>query len=110
MFYKKDDAGYNILVEGVQLKSLVHGEKTHFCEFRIKKGSSVPKHSHPHEQTGYLISGRMKFILEDETFEAGPGDSWCIAGDVVHAAEIFEDSVMVEVFSPVRQDYLDLNS
>ncbi|MBW1782811.1 MAG: cupin domain-containing protein [Deltaproteobacteria bacterium] len=107
MFYKKNNTGYKTLAEGVQLKTLVHGEKTHLCEFRIQKGSQVPEHSHPHEQSGYLISGRIKFILKDEAFEAEPGDSWCVPGDDVHAAEVLEDSVMVEVFCPVRQDYLE---
>ena len=92
--------------EGVRLKTLVHGEKTHLCEFRINKGSMVPKHRHPHEQTGYLISGRVKFILEDEEFVAGPGDSWCLPGNIVHTAETLEDSVLVEIFSPVREDFL----
>lgn len=107
MFYRKDDTGYRQMAEGVLLKTLVHGEETLLCEFRIQKGGRVPEHSHPHEQTGYLVSGRLKFIVGDETFEAGPGDSWCLHGDVVHAAEILEDSVMVEIFSPVREDYLD---
>jgi len=107
MFNRKDDTGYKLLAEGVRLKTLVHGEKTHLCEFRIAKGGRVPEHSHPHEQTGYLVSGRLKFIVGDESFEAGPGDSWCLPGDVAHAAEVLEDSVMVEVFSPLRQDYLD---
>ena len=35
-----------------------------------------------------------------------PGDSWCIPGHVEHRAEIIEDSVAIEVFSPVREDYL----
>ncbi|MCJ7684432.1 MAG: cupin domain-containing protein [Desulfobacteraceae bacterium] len=106
MFYKRDDSGYMTPVEGVRLKTLVHGEKTHLCEFRINKGSMVPEHSHPHEQTGYLISGRVKFILEDEEFEAGPGDSWCLPGNIVHTGEVLEDSVLVEIFSPVREDFL----
>lgn len=108
MFYRKEDAGYKLLAEGVRLKTLVHGEKTHLCEFRIAKGGRVPEHSHPHEQTGYLVSGRMKFMVGDESFEARPGDSWCLPGHVAHAAEVLEDSVMVEVFSPLREDYLDL--
>jgi len=107
MFYRKDDTGYRQVADGVHLKTLAHGEKTLLCEFRIQKGGRVPEHSHPHEQTGYLVSGRLKFIVGDETFEADPGDSWCLHGDVVHAAEVLEDSVMVEVFSPVREDYLD---
>ncbi len=106
MFYKHDDTGFKAPADGVQLKTLVHGEKTLLCEFRLKKGSRVPEHSHPHEQTGYMVSGRLKFIAGDETFEALPGDSWCIPGNVVHMAEPLEDSVIVEVFSPVREEYL----
>jgi len=106
MFYKKNDAGYRQVMEGIRLKTLVHGEKTLLCEFRIKKGKVLPSHSHPHEQTGYLVSGHMKFIIGDNVFDVEPGDSWCIPGDVEHAAEAFEDSMGVEVFSPVREEYL----
>ena len=106
MFYKKNDVGYRQVMEGILLKTLVHGEKTLLCEFRIKKGKVLPSHSHPHEQTGYLVSGHMKFIIGDNVFEVEPGDSWCIPGDVEHAAETFEDSMGVEVFSPVREEYL----
>jgi quercetin dioxygenase-like cupin family protein len=106
MFYKKNDAGYRQVMEGIRLKTLVHGEKTLLCEFRIKKGKVLPSHSHPHEQTGYLVSGHMKLIIGDNVFDVEPGDSWCIPGDVEHAAEAFEDSMGVEVFSPVREEYL----
>lgn len=106
MFYRQNHEGYKVLAEGVRLKSLAHGEKTHLCEFRITKGGRVPEHSHPHEQTGYLISGRVRLIVGDQTFEAGPGDSWSLPGNVAHAADVLEDSVMVEVFSPCREDYL----
>ncbi|UCG67505.1 MAG: cupin domain-containing protein [Deltaproteobacteria bacterium] len=106
MFYKKNDGGYRQVIEGIRLKTLVHGEKTLLCEFRIKKGKVLPSHSHPHEQTGYLVSGHMKFIIGDNVFAVEPGDSWCIPGDVEHAAEAFEDSMGVEVFSPVREEYL----
>lgn len=106
MFYKKNDVGYRQVIEGIRLKTLVHGEKTLLCEFRIKKGKVLPSHSHPHEQTGYLVSGHMKFIIGDNVFDVEPGDSWCIPGDVEHAAEAFEDSMGVEVFSPVREEYL----
>jgi len=48
----------------------------------------------------------MKFIIGDNVFDVEPGDSWCIPGDVELAAEAFEDSMGVEVFSPVREEYL----
>ena len=106
MFYERDEKGYKTALEGIQLKTLVYGEKTLLCEFKLKKGRVLPSHSHLHEQTGYLISGRINLIIGDERFEATPGDSWSIPGDIEHGAEILEDSVAIEVFSPVREDYL----
>ena len=106
MFYKKVDSGYMEPAQGVMLKTLVHGDRTSMCEFLVKKGAAVPGHTHPHEQTGYLVSGRLSLCIGEETFDATPGDSWCIPGDVEHSAEIIEDAVIVEAFSPVREDYL----
>jgi len=106
MFYKKEETGYKVVTEGVRLKTLVHGERTLLCEFRLEKGGVFSSHKHPHEQTGYLISGRITLSMGDETFDVEPGDSWCIPLDAEHAAEVLEDSVVVEIFSPVREDYL----
>ena len=106
MFYKRNSNGYKQVLTGIQLKTLVYGDKTLFTEFQLKAGSRLPKHAHPHEQTGYLVSGRIRLTIGEETFDVDPGDSWCILGNVEHQAEILEDSVAVEVFSPVREDYL----
>jgi quercetin dioxygenase-like cupin family protein len=63
-------------------------------------------HSHPQEQTGYLVDGHIRLTIGDETHDVAPGDSWCITGGVEHGAEVPQDAVAVEVFSPVREDYL----
>lgn len=106
IFYKKDDLGYKGPVEGVKLKTLTYGEKTLMAEFRLKKRSTLPEHSHPHEQIGYLVSGRIVLIIDGQRKPAEPGDSWCIHGDVLHSGETVEDSVVIEVFSQVREDFL----
>lgn len=106
MFYKKDNEGYFSRIPGIDQKTLVYGERTLLTEFRLKQGAVVPFHSHPNEQTGYLISGYMIFIVDGKRHDTYPGDSWCIAAGVEHSAEVIEDSVAVEVFSPVREDYL----
>ena len=106
MFNKRSDKGFDEVFEGIDRKTLVFGDKTLLSEFRLKKGSTLPFHSHPHEQTGYLVSGRVNVLVGEETFEAEPGDSWCISGDMDHGAKPLMDSVVVEVFSPVREDYL----
>jgi quercetin dioxygenase-like cupin family protein len=106
MFRKNGTADKKELLEGVHMRTLVHGEKTLMGQFSVAKGSSIPSHSHPHEQTGFMVSGKLRFKIEDDVMEAVTGDSWCIPGDVEHSVEALEDSVVIEVFSPVREDYL----
>ncbi len=106
MFYKKNKDGYKKPMEGAEFKALVHGHKTMLCEFRLKAGVAVPLHEHPHEQIGYLVSGKMTLTIGDEKFDVTPGDSWAIPGGVPHTAQVEEDSLVIEVFSPVREDYL----
>ena len=109
MFGKKNGSAYKLLREGVRFKTMAHGERTHLTEFHLAKGAVIPEHSHLPEQTGYLVSGRMRFRIGAETFEAQPGDGWNIGGGVAHAVDVLEDSVVIEVFSPPREDYLALS-
>jgi quercetin dioxygenase-like cupin family protein len=106
MFRKKDTGESRQLIEGVTLSTLVHGEKTLMGQFTTAKGAVIPTHSHPHEQTGFMISGKLRFNVDGEIVDVEPGDSWCLAGGVEHSAEALEDSIIIEVFSPVREDYL----
>jgi quercetin dioxygenase-like cupin family protein len=106
MFEKHSEVGYMRAIEGIEQKTLVYGEKTLMVEFRLHRGALLPLHAHPHEQTGYLVSGRILLTVGAEVHEVVAGDSWCIAGGVNHGAEILEDSVAVEVFAPVRKEYL----
>ena len=52
------------------------------------------------------MKGQIRLSIGAEEFDAQAGDNWCIPGGVEHGAEIIEDSVAIEVFSPVREDYL----
>lgn len=106
MFQKRSTDGYIPAIPGIEMKTMVYGEKTLMTEFLLKRGSVLPRHTHPHEQIGYLVRGRIRLSIGTDEHDVLPGDSWCIPGDVEHGAEIFEDSVAVEVFSPVREDYL----
>lgn len=106
MFKKKKDVVYRQLKEGVQLSTLVHGNRTSLVEFKLKAGTEIPLHDHPYEQTGTLISGAVVFQIGEQEFLAMPGDAWCIPEMVRHGAKVLEDSVIVEVFSPPREDYM----
>jgi quercetin dioxygenase-like cupin family protein len=109
LFYKANQDGYKKVLPGIKLKTLVYGEKTLFTEFRMNAGAVLPKHAHIHEQTGYLTEGKIRLTIGEKVFEVEKGDSWCILGNTEHSAEILQDSVAVEVFSPVREDYLQEN-
>ena len=106
MFQKHSESGYKVALEGIEQKTLVYGQRTLMTEFLLKQGSTLPRHGHPHEQTGYLVKGRIRLSIGAEAYDVQPGDSWCIPSGVEHGAEIIEDSVGLEVFSPVREEYL----
>ncbi|RQD71890.1 MAG: cupin domain-containing protein [Tindallia sp. MSAO_Bac2] len=94
------------MLDGVRRKNLVVGEKTMLCEFELIEGAKLPLHQHPHEQTGYLISGSLRFEINGEAVEMKPGDSWCIPGNVEHKVDVLENTKLVETFTPVREDFL----
>lgn len=106
MITKNTEDGYGPMADGITRQTLAYGDQTSMFRFRLDAGSRIPLHSHPHEQTGLMVSGRARFTIAGEVSEVGPGDSWCIAGGVEHALDVVDDSVIVEVFSPVREEYL----
>jgi len=95
------------MVPGVVRRPLNYGERPLLSEVTMEAGAVVPWHSHPHEQIGYLISGRLLMEVGDEKMELGPGDTWLIPGGVPHQATAIERSLVIDVFSPVREEYID---
>lgn len=106
MFTARDAGGYIDVCPGIKRKTLVYAEKTLLTEFTLEKGADLPRHDHPQEQTGYLVAGHLILTIGDQDHDVRPGGSWAIPGGVGHQAKVLEDSVAIEVFSPVRADYL----
>jgi quercetin dioxygenase-like cupin family protein len=106
MIATHDGQAWRTPIPGIRMRSLCHGDRTLMTEFRLTADAELPVHAHPHEQTGYLVSGALRLTVGDETRDVGPGDSWCVPGDVLHGAHVLAESVAIEVFSPVREDYL----
>ncbi len=106
MFEKHNPEGYKTPLRGIRMKTLCYGERTLMTEFLLQRAHVLPMHSHPYEQTGYLIQGHILLTIAGQTNDVVPGDSWCIPPGAEHGAQILEDSVAIEVFSPVREDYL----
>ncbi|MBN1140630.1 MAG: cupin domain-containing protein [Deltaproteobacteria bacterium] len=106
MIYRSNESGFKEVLPGIQMKTLVHGDKTLLAEFHLKKGAELPLHRHPHEQSGYLVSGLMELTAGGQVYRLGAGDSWCLRGDLEHGAKVLEDCIAIEVFAPRRDEYI----
>ena len=106
MFKKHNIDDYTDPLPGIRQKTLVFGDRTLMTEFILTKGAALPLHAHPYEQTGYLVKGHIRLKIGGKEFDTHAGDSWNMPMNVEHGAQIVEDSVAIEVFSPAREDYL----
>lgn len=93
-------------VDGVHLTQLVTGDDMSVQRGVVEAGATVPEHSHPHEQVGYVLEGTLTFVLGDEEVDVSAGESFALAGGEPHAAENRTDErvVAIDVFSPPRTD------
>ena len=93
------------IVPGVRVRTFWQTEMV-LCAVDLEPGAIVPTHSHMHEQCGTVMSGRIKFVIGDETKWLEPGDAYIIPGNLEHMAEAGDTPVrLFEVFSPVREDF-----
>ena len=93
--------------EGVRRKVLSHSEQLMICEITLEQGSVIAAHAHPHEQITYIISGKCRYTVGEETKEVGTGDSVLIPGNVPHSIVILETMKVIDVFTPAREDFLN---
>lgn len=87
--------------DALSVKELMTGQDATLLEFRRAKGLVDPNHAHPdHESICYLVSGRVRVIIDGEEFIAEPGDAWIHPAGVPHFHETLEDSVQIEIKAP----------
>jgi quercetin dioxygenase-like cupin family protein len=91
---------------GLQRRILAHNSRLMLVEHRMEASWAGARHSHPHDQLVYVISGRLRFSCGPETFEVGAGDSFVVKGGVEHQAWALEPAVVLDVFTPYREDYV----
>ena len=92
--------------EGISRKVLCYSPQLMTCEITLKKGTVVPEHRHPHEQSTYVVSGRCRVDINGEIWEMAPGDNVFFKSDVPHKIEALEDTVLLDIFSPMREDFV----
>ena len=84
------------------------GKRVTVARFELKRGGIVPRHAHGNEQVSCVLTGCLKFRFDDDgEVLVGPAELMQIPGGLAHEVEVLEDTVVIDVFSPVRQDWID---
>lgn len=83
----------------------VHGEKSTLGLVILEQGSSVPPHQHPQEQITYILEGSLQMVIDGKDCLLEAGTYYVIPSNVVHSAVASTACKLIDVFSPVREDY-----
>ncbi|GGM69426.1 cupin [Thermogymnomonas acidicola] len=87
-------------------RRVFYGERSMLTMIDLKKGAEVPAHRHESEQITWVMSGSLEMTVGGKTRILSAGDVIVIPGSVEHSARALEDTVDIEVFSPVRQEWI----
>lgn len=105
-FIPSGSGSRHLIFPGVEIHTTA-GRNLMLSVVSFEPNSLVPDHSHPHEQMGMMISGRLEFTVGGITRILGPGDIWRIPGGVVHRVQALDEPALaLDVFHPIREDYL----
>jgi quercetin dioxygenase-like cupin family protein len=93
---------------GLRRQVMSYSPSMMLVRHRMKKGWVGTRHSHPQEQMVYIVSGHLSFQHSGGVVEAKMGDSFLVPGNVEHQAFALEDSEVLDIFTPWREDYATL--
>lgn len=107
MIIKNEEVKLITVGEGVERKILATGGSMMTVEVRFKKGAIGVVHTHPHEQVSYVLEGSFEFDLEGKKHIIKAGDTYYVKPDQAHGVLALEDSVILDIFTPQREDFLE---
>lgn len=87
-------------------RKVIHGQNVTIARFELRKGGTVPEHSHANEQVSMVQSGVLRFVIDGREQTVGAGECVTIPPHAPHRVDVLEDSVVVDVFSPRREDWI----
>jgi unsaturated pyranuronate lyase len=106
VLHKWDDLPAKELAPGVR-RRFITADRVTIARFNLSKGAVVPAHAHEHEQVSYVVRGALRFVVDGAETVVRSGEALQIPSWVEHRVHVIEDTEVIDVFSPVRQDWLD---
>ena len=102
---KSKNEGMSTPEPGLRRQVMSYSPSMMLVRHTMTKGWVGARHSHPHEQMLYIVRGRIRFEYPGGAFDMGQGDSFLLPGNVEHQASALEDSEVLDIFTPMREDY-----
>jgi len=87
-------------------RKIITGERAMVAQVFISKGGIVPEHHHEAEQITYILEGALEFEIEGKRIVVHAGEVLHIPSNVPHRAVALEDTLDLDIFSPIRMDWL----
>src|SRR5205807_7968264 len=100
-----DSVPLEVMSEMISRK-IISGDKAMVAQVFLKKDAVVPEHHHESEQITYILEGALKFQIEGREIVVGKGEVLLIPSHVPHSAVALEDTLDLDIFSPIRHDWL----
>jgi quercetin dioxygenase-like cupin family protein len=107
LFIESKDIGWEAVAEGVQRKILGYDQNIMMVKVEFKKGGIGALHKHPHSQVTFLAKGAFEVQIGDMKKVLLQGDCFYIPPDVLHGVVTLEDGLLIDVFSPMREDFIN---
>lgn len=104
--FSHSDAKSSSPEPGLTRRVLAYNDKLFVVEHKMEKGWVGTMHSHPHEQAVYIVRGHIRLNSQGKSFDLHDGDTFVVRGGVEHGASAVDDSVVLDVFTPLREDYI----
>jgi quercetin dioxygenase-like cupin family protein len=104
--HRWDEIALDKITEMISQK-IIAGEREMLAQIYLKRGALVPMHTHESEQMTYILQGALRFLVDGEEITVREGEVLHIPSGTPHQAEALEDTFEIDIFSPIRQDWLD---
>jgi quercetin dioxygenase-like cupin family protein len=103
-----DDAGipWQDLGGGIKRKVMAYDDKMMIVKVAFETGGIGALHHHPHTQASYIAKGKFEIEIGEEKKILSEGDVYFVPSDIVHGAVCLEEGILIDVFSPLREDFI----
>ena len=88
-------------------RQYITADRVTVARFELKRGGIVPRHSHESEQVSMVLSGALRFVIDGKDVVVRAGEVLQLPSWLEHEVHVLEDASVIDVFSPVRQDWID---